>query len=51
MGDYGIYCECCNTYYEFKVEGYLGDVSDYYCESCGYGMENCEGGCERVPTV
>ena len=51
MGDYGIFCGCCNVYYEFEVEGYLGNISDYYCESCGYDMENCEGGCERVPSV
>ena len=50
MGDYGMFCECCNKYHEFEIEGYLGNISDYYCEHCGYDAENCEGECERVPS-
>lgn len=51
MGDYGIFCECCNVYYEFEVEGYMGVIEEYYCENCGFACEHCEGGCKRVPSV
>ncbi len=46
-----MFCECCNEYHEFEVEGYIGELKQYYCEKCGYDCENCEGECERVPSM
>jgi hypothetical protein len=36
-------CECCQKIVKI-VGGYIGSLSNIYCESCGYASEYC-GGC------